>query len=114
MRTLTSFSLEDNKVIWIEADEIALPAESAGESEASRIRNIATKASHTFQESIESIKPALNVLIKGLDKISDRPDEISVEFGLKVNAQVGAVIAASGVEANFKVTLNWKQGKKSK
>ena len=92
MRTLTSFSLEDNNVISIEVDEIAVPAESAGESEASRIGDIATKATQTFQKAIESVKPAVDVLIKGLDEISDRPNEIGVEFGLKVNGQVGTVI----------------------
>ena len=114
MSTLTSFSLEDNKVIWIEVDEIAVPAGFAGESEASRVGDIAAKATQTFQEAVESVKPAVDVLIKGLRKISDSPDEIGVEFGLKINGQVGTVIAASGVEANFKVTLTWKRDEKSK
>jgi hypothetical protein len=114
MRTLTSFSLEGDKVIWIEVDETAVPANVAGESEASRVGDLATKATQTFKEAIESVKPAVDVLIKGLDKISDSPDEIGVEFGLKVNGQVGTVIAASSVEANFKVTLKWTHNKKSK
>jgi len=114
MRTLTSFSLEDNKVIWIEVDEIAVPTKVAGESEASRVGDIVTKTTQTFQEAIDSVKPAVDVLIKSLDKISDRPDEIGIEFGLKVNGQVGTVIAASSVEANFKVTLNWKRDEKNK
>lgn len=111
MHRLVSFSLEDNQVIWIEVNEIGVPTEAVGESEASRASEIAAKATQTFQEAIETVKPAIDVLIKVLDKISDKPDEIGVEFGINVNGSVGAIIAASGVEANFKVTLNWKHDK---
>ncbi len=33
-------------------------------------------------------------------------------FGLKMNAEAGAVIASGGVEANYKVTLTWKREEK--
>ncbi len=114
MNRLISFPLEDGNVIWVEVEEIAVPTETVGESEASRVGEIATQATQTFQNAIESVKPTAETLIKALDKISDRPDEIDVEFGLKLNGKVGTVIAASGVEANFKVTLKWKRDEKHK
>ena len=40
MRRLTSFSLGDNKVIWIEVDEIEAPTEAVGESEAYNLNKI--------------------------------------------------------------------------
>jgi hypothetical protein len=45
-----------------------------------------------------------------LAKLSRSPLEIDVEFNLRRNAKLGAVIASSGDEANFKITLKWKQG----
>ena len=43
------------------------------------------------------------------DKLSSlQPDRIEVEFGLKMNADVGAILASAGVEANYKITLAWE------
>ncbi len=41
-------------------------------------------------------------------EMTDRPDEVSVEFGLKLDAEAGAYLAKAGAEAGFKVTLTWK------
>ena len=35
--------------------------------------------------------------------------EIEVEFGMKMDVKAGAIIASTGVEANFKVKLKWKR-----
>jgi len=37
---------------------------------------------------------------------------VEVEFGLKMSAEAGAVVAAAGAEANYKVTLTWKREQK--
>jgi len=58
------------------------------------------------------IRPAAQTIIQKLRALHDPPDEIEVEFGLKLNAQVGAFIAAAGTEANYKVTLTWKREEK--
>ncbi|NPA06452.1 MAG: hypothetical protein GXO54_03510, partial [Chloroflexi bacterium] len=34
-----------------------------------------------------------------------------VEFGLKLHAEVGAVLAASATEAHYRVTLHWKRAR---
>lgn len=42
-------------------------------------------------------------------KVAERPTEVSVEFGLKLDAEAGAYIAKAGTEAGFKVTLTWER-----
>jgi hypothetical protein len=38
------------------------------------------------------------------------PDEVQVEFGLTLSANVGAVLVAAGsAGANYKVTLKWNR-----
>jgi hypothetical protein len=39
--------------------------------------------------------------------LARRPDEIEVEFGLKLDAAGGALLARAGVEAHLTVTLKW-------
>jgi hypothetical protein len=48
-------------------------------------------------------------LIAKLRDLGERPDEISVEFGLKMSVGARLVVAHSSGEANFKVTLQWKR-----
>lgn len=114
MNKLISFPLGEENVVWVEVDEIEAPSEALGESEASRAGELAAQATQTFQDVIDSVRPVAETIVKGLDKISDRPNDISVEFGLKLNGKVGTVIAASGVEANFKVTLKWQHNRNTK
>jgi hypothetical protein len=42
-------------------------------------------------------------------KVTERPDKVSVEFGLKLDAEAGAYIAKASTEAGFKVTLSWER-----
>lgn len=70
---------------------------------------VAEKAQQTFEESVEKIKPAASAIITTLRQLSDQPEQIAVEFGIKLSGTAGVVLASTGVEANFKVTLTWKR-----
>ena len=52
------------------------------------------------------IAPAAQTINDGLRKIA--PDEITLEFGLKIVGKAGVVFASSEVEGHFQVTLVWK------
>ncbi|MCS7178813.1 MAG: CU044_2847 family protein [Anaerolineae bacterium] len=55
------------------------------------------------------MRPLAEAVICKLRALADPPDEVEVEFGLKLNAEAGAVLAAAGTEAHYKVTLTWKR-----
>ncbi len=42
-----------------------------------------------------------------------RPDELEITFGVKLDAQMGAVIARTGVEGQLEVKLTWKSERSS-
>jgi hypothetical protein len=48
-------------------------------------------------------------VITKLRNLGERPDDIGVEFGLKMTMDAGLVVAHTSAEANFKVTLQWKR-----
>ena len=104
MRHLIEFPLEDGGSIVIEVDE---PETEGGVVRAARPGEIVAKAGQTFEEALERVKPAAGAIIKKLKELSDAPDEVEVEFGLKMSAQAGAVIAVASVEANYRVKLRW-------
>lgn len=110
MKRLIEFTLDDGTSLVVEVDE----PELGGLVPASRSDEVIAKAQVSFEEALDKIKPAANGIIKKLRGLSDQPDEINVEFGLKLSAEVGAVVAAAGVEANYKVILKWKKEEKDK
>ena len=44
-------------------------------------------------------------------KVSERPDKVEMEFGLKLDAEAGALVAKAGAEAAIKVTMTWENKK---
>jgi len=67
------------------------------------------RAQTSFEDALEKAPPIASGLIDRLRSIADSPDEVQVEFGLVLNAELGAVLAAVSAGANYKVTLKWKK-----
>jgi len=104
MKRLIEFPLQDGGAIVVEVDE---PAPKGGVVRAARPGEIAARAGQTFEDTLEKIKPAAQAIIAKLRGLSDPPDEIGVEFGVKLSAEAGAFVASASAEANYKVTLKW-------
>ena len=106
MKRLVEFSLENGGKVLVEVDG-SVPEGSV--VRAARPGEIADRAKDTFEDALDKIKPAAQSIIEKLRGLSDEPDEIEVEFGIKLSAEAGAFIAAVGAEANYSVTLKWKK-----
>ena len=106
MKHLVEFDLEDGGSIIVEVEE----REAGGMVPVSRgSEKMMEKASQTFEAALDKVRPAAQTIIKKLRALHDPPDEVEVEFGLKMNAEAGAVVASGGVEANYTVKLTWKK-----
>jgi len=108
MKKVAEFAMQDGGVILVEADSL----EPAGPT----MRGLAPaeiieKASENFETALGKIRPVAEVIIRNLRDLTQAPDSVKVEFGVKLNASAGAVIAAAAAEANFKVTLTWNRSK---
>lgn len=106
MKQLIEFPLDTNESVWV---EVELPEDEYGSIEVGRLDELRKQASQSFQEALAVVKPVAESLITKLSNLSERPNEIDVEFGLKLDNKLGAVISSTGVEAHFKVTLKWKR-----
>lgn len=69
---------------------------------------IAGKAAQTLESAIESIRPAVSAVMGIFRKLSNAPEEIEMEFGIKLSAKLGAILASADGETNYKVTIKWK------
>ena len=104
MKRLIEFPLQDGGTMVVEVDE---PEPTGGVVKAARPGEVAEKAKETLEDALEKIKPAAQSIITKLRDLHDQPDEVAVEFGIKLSAAAGAFIASAGVEANYKVSLKW-------
>jgi hypothetical protein len=111
MKRLVEFPLQNGGTMLIEVDEPERYSETTTRGSVSKaIRpggEIVENAGKTFEEALEKIKPAAQCIIDKLRELHDAPDEISVEFGIKLSAEAGAFVASVSLEANYKVALKW-------
>ncbi|MET0625632.1 MAG: CU044_2847 family protein [Pyrinomonadaceae bacterium] len=105
MKQLVEFSLDDGTSVLVEVDE----PETGGVVRAGRAGEIVEKVQYTFSEALDRVKPAAETIINKLRTLDVTPDEIQVEFGIKLSAEAGAFFASASTEANFAITLSWKR-----
>lgn len=112
MKRLVEFPLQEGGTMLVEVDEPEGSTETTvrgGVVKAARpsSEEMVEKAKETLEDALDKIKPAAQSIIGKLRGLTDAPDEIGVEFGIKLSAEAGAFIASAGVEANYKVSLKW-------
>lgn len=110
MKQLIEYALDDGDSILVEVND----DETHGGTLRGGAPKIALKALETLEASLDKVKPAAAAIISKLRDLKDSPEQVAVEFGIKLSAAAGVVLASSGAEANFKVTLSWKKEEKFK
>ena len=109
MKQLIEFSLNDGTFILVEVNEEDASEKEYTGSRSGRSIEIMRRANHTFEQALDAVKPAADTILRKLRELYEQPDEIEVTFGLKISAEAGAFVAATGIDANYAVTLKWKK-----
>lgn len=76
--------------------------------------NLAEKSAQALDKAMTTIRlmgQRVTDTVKRIN-VADRPTKVELEFGLKFDAEAGALVAKASTEAAFKVVLTWEQGKK--
>ena len=106
VKRLVEFPLEDGSSVFVEVDE---PEGAGGTVRAARPGELAEKAQVTFEEAVQRIRPAAEAILGKLRDLQEPPDQVAIEYGLKLNAQAGAIVASASADAHYKVTLSWRR-----
>src|SRR6266496_5622281 len=104
MSELMSFPIDADNAVLVEVD--------INESEigpVSRAGDLIKSATTSFDGALAHVRTAASVALAKFRDMEIRPDEVQVEFGVKLNAQAGAVIAKTGVDGHLKVKLTWRR-----
>ncbi|MEV0639559.1 CU044_2847 family protein [Streptomyces sp. NPDC050619] len=87
---------------------VEVAQDEPGVVEVSRLGNAVADATASFEEGIDRIRSAAASALRRLRDMPSRPSEVSLEFGMRFNAEFGAVIAKSEGEAHVQVTMTWR------
>ena len=107
MKRLISFPLECGDSVWLEVEEEAGPAVTRGLHPSDVVETVA----NSFEATLAAIKPAAIAVASNFRSITDAPEAVEVEFGVKFAGQAGAFIACASTEAQFRVKLVWQSKK---
>jgi len=107
VKRLVEFQFDQGGSVLVEVDEA--PAGPVVRGLGKDRSTLVEEADKTFEDATAAITPAARSLIARLRSIEDAPDEVGIEFGVRLSAQTGAFIASVAAEANFKVSMTWRR-----
>ncbi|MDH6574925.1 CU044_2847 family protein [Kitasatospora sp. MAP5-34] len=69
------------------------------------------RAVDTFEEALSGVRAAAESALAVFRGGSLEPDEVEIEFGVKLSAEAGALIARTAADAHLTVRLSWSSGR---
>ncbi len=66
------------------------------------------KSKEAIDQAMDTIQGMAAKTIAAAKAIAEPPDAIEVEFGIKLDAEVGAMVAKAGTEASITVKMVWR------
>jgi Trypsin-co-occurring domain 1 len=102
MSELVRFQLGDQGDVVAELDD-----DEPGMERASRTGDVILAAKVDLGVAMERVRQVATVALDKLSQLPRRPETVEVEFGLRLNAEAGAVIARTEAEGHLKIKLTW-------
>jgi hypothetical protein len=95
---------EEGGVLRVEVDE-----PEGGIDRVGRVSDAIEATGQNVVQGLKQISPAIQSVVYHVRDMVDKPDKLSLQFGIKFTAAAGVVVAKAATEANFTVTVEWMQ-----
>jgi hypothetical protein len=82
---------------------------SPGVSRAGR-QGVLETARGTLEGALTDVRDAAAAALDQFRGMAQKPHEVEITFGVKLDAQAGAIIARTGMQGHFEVKVKWVQG----
>lgn len=102
MTELARFGLDGGSSVIVDVDE------EPGVTRVSRQGRI-RDARATFETALTEVRDAASAALTQFRSMARQPDEVEIAFGVRLDAEVGAVIAKTSMQGNFEVKLTWRR-----
>lgn len=105
MGALMEFRTDEGAQVTVEVERHAPGAKLVRRGD-----NSVAQAARTFDDALDGIRAAAESALHVFRDGRLRPDTVELEFGVKLTAEAGAVIAKTAVEGHLVVKLSWAPG----
>jgi len=102
MTELMRIPLECGGEVYVEAEP------EPGLERVGRAAAMIEDATQTLEQALLRVRDAAAAAVTQFVEMPKRPDEVELKFGIKLDAQAGAVIARTGMQGHFEVKLKWR------
>lgn len=102
MAAVVEFTTDDGAVVAVEAVEEQRPGSRLVARGDGTVR-----AARTFEGALEGVRSAAESALRVFRDGALRPDGVEIEFGVKLAAETGAIIAKGTTEGHLVVRLTW-------
>lgn len=111
MARTTEFKASDGTLLRVEVDGAPPPYDGDAYEPVRRRTGAeaADAATGTLREAVDRVRPAAQDVLDSLRAMPQAPDRVALEFGVKLSADAGVVLARASSEAHFKVLLEWER-----
>lgn len=99
----TTGSPEDNLVLFELSSQGTLRTTNGF-----RPTELATKSAQALGQAMGTIHALANRATETLNKLPQPPAEFELEFGIKIDADAGAIVTQSRDEGNLRIKLVWR------
>ncbi|WP_405680598.1 CU044_2847 family protein [Streptomyces sp. NBC_01238] len=106
MTALMEFTTDSGATVTVEVDRHTPGAQLVALGD----DNALARAGRTFDSALTGIRSAAESALAVFRDGALKPDGVELEFGVKITAEAGAVIAKSAVEGHLVVKLSWSPG----
>lgn len=106
MRNVARFPLDDGSMVTVALTRDARELDGYGDVGLMGDRQY--DASTSLNQAMDQIRRVADAVVAPLANVSPRPDDVEVEFGVEMDVEAGAVIAADGSGGHFQVRLRWR------
>jgi len=108
MAQLVDFKLEEGGSILVEVEEQTRePVTRRG-----RPAEAVTQAAESLEQVLGRLGPAMKGIVSELRAAADGPEEVEIEFGVKLATDANVIIARTSGEANFRIALKWSRAER--
>lgn len=103
MKRILQMPLEAGGTVELEIDDNSSSSVMRG----SGPLPIIEKTAGSFEAAVARVKPVAIAIVEQFVEALHGTSSVKVKFGLKFNAEAGAIIASVGSEANFEIEVRW-------
>lgn len=69
---------------------------------------LATKSAQALSQAMGTIHALANRTTETIERLPQKPAEVELEFGIKIDAEAGAIVSRVGGEGNLRIKMVWR------